>query len=64
MARKRRKLGPPRRPHPPSVTTLIRMPLDMKEWLEEEAARCCSSQNAEMVRAIRARMNQANEQGA
>lgn len=63
MARKRRKLGPPRRPHPPSVTTLIRMPLD-KEWLEEEAARCCSSQNAEMVRAIRARMNQANEQGA
>jgi hypothetical protein len=37
-------------------TMLIRVPRDVKEWLEREAARTLASQNSEVVRCIRARM--------
>ena len=34
---------------------LIRVPPDLKMWLEQEAARNLSSQSSEIVRSIRAR---------
>jgi hypothetical protein len=36
---------------------LVRMPRDMKAWIEREAERNGASQNSEIVRAIRARMD-------
>lgn len=41
---------------------LVRLPRDVKSWIEREAARNGASQNSEIVRAIRARMD--GEQGA
>lgn len=35
---------------------LVRVPRDLKEWLELEAGRNLSSQNSEIVRSIRTRM--------
>jgi hypothetical protein len=35
---------------------LISLPLDLKVWLEHEAARNLSSANSEIVRAVRQRM--------
>jgi hypothetical protein len=35
---------------------LIRLPLDIKAWLEQEAVHNASSQNSEIVRALRHRM--------
>jgi len=35
---------------------VIRIPRDVKDWLEREAARSCASQNSEIVRSLRARM--------
>jgi hypothetical protein len=35
---------------------VIRLPRDVKDWLEREAARSCASQNSEIVRSLRARM--------
>jgi hypothetical protein len=37
---------------------VVRLPKDVKEWLEKEAARTMASQNSEIVRALRARMEQ------
>jgi len=37
-------------------TLLVRMPLDVKEWLENESDRNLSWQGSEVVRAIRLRM--------
>jgi hypothetical protein len=34
---------------------LIRVPSDLKAWLEQEAARNLSSQSSEVIRSIRAR---------
>ncbi len=34
----------------------IRVPVDVKEWLEKEAARNMRTQNAELVMAVRAKM--------
>jgi hypothetical protein len=42
-----------KRPHAPSH---IRLPLDVKAWLRERAAHNFSTQNAEIVYAIRALM--------
>ena len=39
------------------VAVLVRMPPDVKRWLEREAARNAGSQNSEIVRSLRARMN-------
>lgn len=41
---------------------LIRMPQDLKTWLEREAARNLSSQGSEIVRALRYRMESESEQ--
>jgi hypothetical protein len=35
---------------------VIRLPGHMKNWLRQEAAENCTSQNAEVIRAIRQRM--------
>jgi hypothetical protein len=40
-----------------TVTMLLRIPEDMKSWLEKEAARTCASRNNEILRCIRARMD-------
>ena len=39
-----------------AVKVLFRLPKEMKAWLEQEAARNWTSQNAEAIRAIRSRM--------
>jgi hypothetical protein len=40
---------------------LVRMPREMKAWIEREAQRNGASQNSEIVRAIRARMDRDGE---
>jgi hypothetical protein len=35
---------------------LVRLPHDVKAWLQREAARNCASLNSEIIRSIRARM--------
>jgi hypothetical protein len=39
---------------------VIRVPREMKSWLEREAERNCASQNSEVVRSIRLRMDVAH----
>lgn len=34
----------------------VRLPADVKAWIEEQAARNSASQNSEIVRAVRAAM--------
>ena len=41
-----------------TVQIAIRFPVDVKEWLQSEATRNGSSQNSEVIRALRAAMNQ------
>jgi hypothetical protein len=36
---------------------LVRLPRDVKAWLERESARTLASQNSEIVRCIRSRMD-------
>jgi hypothetical protein len=36
---------------------VIRLPLEMKEWIEREAGRNYASQNSELIRLIRQRMD-------
>ena len=36
---------------------LVRLPTDVKAWLERESARTLASQNSEIVRCIRASMD-------
>lgn len=38
-------------------TLLVRLPCDVKAWLEQEARRNLSSQTSEVVRAVRSRMD-------
>lgn len=38
----------------------LRLPDDVKKWLESEADRNGSSQNSEVIRALRAAMNRGN----
>jgi hypothetical protein len=42
---------------PKTTNILVRLPIDVKQWLEEQAARSLASQNSEIVRSIRARMD-------
>jgi hypothetical protein len=35
---------------------LLRLPLDVKAWIEQEAARTLASQNSEIIRSVRMRM--------
>jgi hypothetical protein len=39
-----------------TVAVLVRLPPDVKEWLERQADRNAASQNSEIVRSIRDRM--------
>jgi hypothetical protein len=39
-----------------TVNMLLRVPVDVKTWLEQQASRTLSSQNSEVIRSIRARM--------
>jgi hypothetical protein len=41
----------------PPQKMLIRVPRDIKHWLEQEARRNLSSQASEVVRCLRARMD-------
>jgi hypothetical protein len=40
---------------------MVRMPKDVKTWLEKEAARTGASQNSEIVRLLRDRMDQSEK---
>jgi hypothetical protein len=40
-----------------TIQVLIRLPKDVKDWVEKEAARTLASQNSEILRCIRARMD-------
>jgi hypothetical protein len=39
-----------------TTTLLVRLPQDVKTWIEQESARNLASQNSEIIRSIRARM--------
>ena len=39
----------------------VRFPADVKEWIEREAKRNANSQNSEIIRCIRERMERQNE---
>ena len=45
-------------------SVLLRLPIDAKEWIEKEAARTLASQNSEILRCIRARMDSERERAA
>ena len=40
-----------------TTAVLLRVPKDVKDWIEKEAARTLASQNSEILRCIRARMD-------
>jgi hypothetical protein len=42
---------------PETKAVLLRLPHDVKEWVEKEAARTLASQNSEIIRSLRARMD-------
>ena len=46
------------------ATMVIRLPKDVKGWLEREAQRTGASQNSEIVRSLRARMDQEQRERA
>jgi hypothetical protein len=49
-------------PHKDDTTTfLLRLPKDVLSWFEQEAARSLASRNSEIVRALRARMDAAEQ---
>jgi hypothetical protein len=41
-----------------TVTVLLRVPKSVKEWIELEAARTLASQNSEILRCIRDKMDE------
>jgi hypothetical protein len=41
---------------PETIKMLIRVPLDLKGWIEQQAARNVSPQSSEIIRILRARM--------
>jgi hypothetical protein len=41
---------------PETIKMLIRLPLDLKRWIEAQAARNVSPQSSEIIRILRARM--------
>ena len=41
-----------------TIATFIRLPSDLKTWIEREAKRNGASRNAEIIRALRARMDE------
>ena len=47
-----------------TVKFLVRLPRDVKRWIEEQANRNTSTQNSEIVRSIRERMDHQQQSGA
>jgi hypothetical protein len=45
-------------------TLLVRLPVEVKEWLEKESGRNLSSQGSEVVRAVRLRMESERHRNA
>jgi hypothetical protein len=45
-------------------TLLVRLPVELKEWLEKESGRNLSSQGSEVVRAVRQRMESVQSSAA
>jgi Arc-like DNA binding domain len=43
---------------------LVRLPREVKDWIEKEAARTLASQNSEIVRCIRYRMDREQRERA
>ena len=43
------------------IALQVRFPKDVKDWVENEAARNCASQNSEIIRTIRAMMEKQPE---
>jgi len=41
---------------------VVRLPQDVKVWIEREAQKNCASQNSEVVRAVRASMEAEGQQ--
>jgi hypothetical protein len=50
--------------HSDRAEMVVRMPKDVKDWLEKEAAKTGASQNSEIVRSLRARMDLEQQRGA
>ena len=50
-----------RPPSPPSVAMALRLPPDVKKWLEAQSQKSFTSQNAEVVRSCRERMDAERE---
>jgi hypothetical protein len=48
---------------PSTVQILVRLPVEIKIWLEMEAARNRASQNSEIVRTLRARIDAGQKAG-
>jgi hypothetical protein len=46
----------PRKRSEPVVAIALRVPLDIKRWIEERANKMLASQNSEIIRALRAQM--------
>jgi hypothetical protein len=46
-----------------AVTTTIRLPVDIKKWLEKQIERSGTSQNEEMLKAIRDHMAKSKASG-
>jgi hypothetical protein len=44
-----------------TTAMVVRLPPDAKTWVEREAARCLTSQNSEILRCIRDKMNAAEQ---
>ena len=42
---------------------MLRLPPDIKAWIEDQAAKHATSQNSEIVRSVRERMERANKTG-
>jgi hypothetical protein len=47
-----------------TADVLLRVPLDVKRWIELEAARTLASQNSEIIRCIRAKMDEQSSKKA
>jgi hypothetical protein len=43
---------------PEAISMLVHLPLDTKPWLEQQAELNRSTQNSEIIRAVRAKMDQ------
>lgn len=43
---------------------LLRLPRDLKDWIAEQAKRNGASQNSEIIRAVRDRMDRVQQEGA